>query len=369
MIKYKNIICLFVLSLFVIIFAGCFPSTVSVGPDGKVALSRSEGIFLLDLKNESSQILKKTADGIIASWVQWAPSGKRLLYVENYGISTCKPDGTDIKEIFNGYNSLGFVLWSPDEKYISVSGMSLIEKKEGETDLGLPDLVIIDPETGVSQTLTTNVSFRHAWAKDSKSIIVFHVLEKDEESGFYKGEIAQIDINNRKMTTIAKVCGEEAFLDISPDGNFLIFDSKAVFKKDGKITIPEKDAVSKLYRLNIKDGSFKVISENETFLALYSPKGDKIVQICEVTPPDKSLVVADNNGGNVKVIDSTVITETESVGGGTIVPAWLDNDNIIYWNYITILAPSGNSLTTFKAKSDGSKIENIQPLLERIINK
>ena len=79
------------------------------------------------------------------------------------------------------------------------------------------------------------------------------------------------------------------------------------------------------------------------------------------------LVVCDANGGNEKIITNDAAIATADMSGGKILPLWLNNDEILYWRHITVLAPGGKSLTAYVGKADGSKTTKIQNIIDQAV--
>lgn len=386
-----------ILSLLAVLLAGCFPLTVSVGPDGRVALPRQEGIFLLDLKEGASTTIYKCEEGKEVSWVQWAPKGKQLLYVVGNEVYTTTPDGKQQKLLYTASGTMGYCLWSPDEKWISITELVTKlqlpeeETKEGgeqkdsgekkdvpekpdkdkekkqETGLekeSLPQLTIIDARTGEVKQKLENIFFIHRWMPDSKQVAILHLIGKEAESGAFTGEIALFGVNDGALTSLAKVKSTESWLDVAPSGKAIYFTAdSAGDKEEGEAQTSRLfcffpgDPARKPKSIAASVGSVAVSPDSGHLLI--SKKGDSGTE----------LLVCDENGANEKVIASGIAEAAADMGGGKIIPVWLNNEEILYWKYVTVLSPGGKSLKAYTVRRDGTMTANIQNRMEEMVIK
>lgn len=386
--QLRQLMILTVLLFSAFLISGCFPSTVSVAPDGTIAIARGEGIFLIDLKEGNAKQIYESENGKPPSWVQWSQKGKNLLYIVGNNIYVTSPDGVSkTNNIYQASNNMGYCQWSPDEKWISISELehSVFEeskeedkgnnKSKEETGLekeSLPKLIIIDSSNGKIKNELKNISFIHKWVQDSKSVIAFHITKKDKETGSFSGEISQFKIDDGSITPLVYVKSVEPWLDASLSGNNIFFTAQVAevnkAKRDEEKTT--KETTHKLYRftLNKKD-SLKLITSPAS-LVFVSPNS-KNIMISRQAQDGAELVLMDQDGNGERMLTQEIATASTEMGGGKILPVWLNDQEIMYWRYFTILSPDGKALTTCTIKLDGLntlKSQRVQNLIEKYIS-
>ncbi|GEM_PF-2483566 len=371
----------YLLLIAVFIISGCFPSTVSVAPDGRIALPRGDGIYLINLASGKSSRLYEAEKEKEPSWVQWSPKGNELLYVVKNEIFITSHDGGNLRSICKSQSTMGFCLWSPDMSMISFTELggfnietegapekeSAVEKDDtnlkGEQ---LPRLTVLDTKSGKMKWQVPNIFFIHRWMPDSANIVVFHILRKDKESGTYEGEIARLRLSDGKLYPIACTTGNESWLDVSPNGESVYFTAQTASLSRETLKTAEKDSQNRLFRFSLKDGKTDLNDIGRATVFFASPDSKKLM-LARQGETGTDLVVCDANGGNEKIIASDPAISTTDMSGGKILPQWLNNDEILYWRYITVLAPGGKSLTAFVGKADGSKTKNIQSVIDQAV--
>jgi len=375
--KFRCSILLLLTAVFVI--SGCFPSTVSVAPDGRIALPRGDGIYVMDLASGRSSRLYEASDGREPSWVQWSPKGDELLYVVKNDIYKASSDGRNVRNLCKSESTMGFCLWSPDALMISYTELSPFSietddttgKAAGKDDTGLkgeqlPRLTVLDAETGKVKWRVPNIFFVHRWMPDSKSIAVFHILKKDKETGFYEGEIARLQISDGKLHPIAYTTASESWLDVSSNGESIYFSALNASISREALKTAGKENRNRLFRLSLK-GEKAALSDIGTATVFFASPDSKRLMLARQGDKGTELIVCDASGGNEKVITSDAAIATTDMSGGKILPLWLNNDEIMYWRSITVLAPGGKSLTAFVGKADGSKTTRIQNTIDQAV--
>lgn len=375
--RFKYLALLFLIAMF--IMSGCFPSTVSVAPDGRIALPRGDGIYLVDLASGRSSRLYEAVSGHEPSWVQWSPKGNELLYVVKNEIFVTSPDGANVRSVTKSESTMGFCLWSPDMSMISFTELSPFSIKTEEApdkaaekddtnlkDQQLPRLTVLDAKTGKVKWQVPNIFFIHRWMPDSKYIVVFHILRKDKETGTYGGEIARLSLSDGKLYPIAFTTGNESWLDVSSNGESIYFTALTASISREALKKAEKDSQSRLFRLSLK-GEKTTLNDIGTATVFFASPDSKKLMLARQGDTGTDLVVCDANGGNEKIITNDAAIATADMSGGKILPLWLNNDEIMYWRHITVLAPGGKSLTAYVGKADGSKTTKIQNTIDQAV--
>ncbi|MDQ7824670.1 MAG: hypothetical protein RDV48_17850 [Candidatus Eremiobacteraeota bacterium] len=357
----------------ILCLSGCFPSAVSVGPDGRIALPRGEGIFLMDCEKGKALQIYDSSEGGPPSWVQWSPKGDRLLYVVSNEIFLIAPDGKGIKSLYKAPNTMGYCTWSPDGSSISVSelvtslNLNIDEKepkKEAEKEGGetIPRLTVIDARTGEKKLEKDNMALIHHFMPDGKSLVAFNLQEKEKDTGAYRGELVKIAIPGGDVTSLAKAVNME-WLDVAPSGEAVYLVARA----PSRDAPPGKESSSQsLYRYDFTSKGFTSLFSNASGFVAVSPDSSRLIAVRKADG-GAELVVMDPKGGDEKVVAGKVATSAPDMGGGQIIPSWLSNDEILYWRYVTVLAPDGKALMPFIVKADASKTTRALELIERMV--
>jgi len=375
--RYSALFCLIALML----LSGCFPSTVSVAPDGRIALPRGDGIYLMDLASGRSSRLYEAEPGKEPSWVQWSPKGDEIMYAVKNEVFLVSPDGTNLRSFHKTQSTMGLCLWSPDKSCISVAELGMMsteteesqekDSREEKVDPSLkgeqlPCLTVLDVKTGKVRWQVQNTFFIHRWMPDSKSIIVYHILKKDKESGIYTGEIASLQLSDGKLRPMVSTMGFDSWLDVSPSAESVYFTAHTASLSKEALKVPDKNASGRLFRLVMKGGKTELRDIGTAAIFFTSPDSKRLL-IARQTDEGTRLVVCDENGDKEKLITQNPAINTAEMSSGKILPLWLNNDEIMFWRYVTVLAPDGKSLTAFIAKADGSKVTNVQWSIEQAI--
>jgi Tol biopolymer transport system component len=380
--KFRYSVALFLAAVFII--SGCFPSTVSVAPDGKIALPRGDGIYLMDMASGKSSRLYEAEKGKEPSWVQWSPRGNELLYVVKNEIFITSPDGAQCRSLYKSNSTMGFCQWSPDMALISVTELDAfrIQTEEspdkdkapdkGEPSLKeeqLPRLTVLDAKTGAVKWQVPNIFFIHRWMPDSSSIVVFHILKKDKDTGAYTGEIARLRLSDGKLYPLAFTTGHESWLDVARNGEAIFFTAQSASLSKDELKMAEKDSKSTLFRLSLK-GDKAALKEMGTATVFFgSPDSKKLLLARQNDEGGTDLVVCDSHGDNEKLVAREASVASTEMSGGKILPLWLNNDEIMFWRYVTVLAPDGKALIAYTAKADGSKTTMVQNVIDQAVLK
>jgi len=205
----------------VVLLAGCFPITVSVAPDGRIALVREEGVVVYDLAKGEAKLVAKPAGDTKAAWVQFSADGKKLFYVttrENTPGTVFVTDasGGAAKELYKGDSPMAWALWSPDGKYISVGEVAT----QSKGDLGnLVAVKAIAVDTGKVTDILDDSVMIHDWTPDSKAIVAVVVKAKagDQEKGggnVLKGTLTLFTLDGKQTPIAEVIAGKDLSVDV-----------------------------------------------------------------------------------------------------------------------------------------------------------
>lgn len=390
MMKSRTILACMVLAF---LMAGCFPSTVSVGPDGRVALPTGDGIYLISLKDEKADQIYESEKGKEVAWVQWAPDGKKLLYAVGNEIMVTSPEGKNTRSVYTSKGNMGYCLWSHNGKLISVADVetkmdfSELEKKspdetvkeeaaksedkkeEDKTGIekeALPGLSIFDAESGKVLCSVKNISLSHRWMADDKSLILFHILKKDKDTGNFLGDIARLNVSDGSLTPLVHVESNESWVDVPSSGECVFFNARDA-RLDEKKKESQEDTSQKLYCYNFDTRKLTEIAKGVAYLSI-SPDSKHVLLVRDGEEGVSELVTIDPSGEGETVLARDIACQSSDMGGGKILPAWLDNSEVLYWKYVTILSPGGKSLTAYTGNLKTQKTTKIHPALEKCIS-
>jgi dipeptidyl aminopeptidase/acylaminoacyl peptidase len=350
---------------------GCLPIELSVSPDGEVLIPRQEG-FVVYQPADGGVTLLHAPDSGQPAFAMYSPDGQQalaLVQAEGGGM------GQNFQAVLLGANgkakdllsrsNITYMQWSPDGKYATITRVA--DQKKGNLDQNLPELILIDIQAGTSKTIASNIAGIHRWMPDGKSVVIFQIERKSEESSQYAGKLMTLNVETGEAAALASMMGEQgAFFDISPDGKAAMVTALKVAPNDADL--PDKvDGKASLYALNLISGEHNQVTEDAGF-AIYSPDGSKVL----VGGSDEkdgaitlSTMLADGSGLKALAEDAA-----KSAGSGmgpgqaTIYPTWLDNDTVLYLAKHAVYGTAGTNLQLTSIKTDGSEKTNHQGEIE-----
>lgn len=279
---------------------------------------------------------------------------------------------------------MGYCLWSPDGKWISIAEVetklstpeedpkNFDDKKKEEYKTGLekestPKLTIIDGNSGKVKCSIPHISFMHKWTPDGQSVIVFHITSKDKETGNFCGEIAKLKIGDGSLTPLAYVESTESWLDVSPSGEYIYFTAQIAGESEKKKNDEDKWTPKLfVFSFNNEKKGLKKLAKPASFISV-SPNSEQLLIIRD-GKDGSELVVLGKDGEDEVIVARGIATQSNEMGEGRIIPAWLNNEEILFWKYTTVLAPGGKSLMAYTAKANGTKIKKINSILEKCVN-
>ncbi|HUU44043.1 MAG TPA: hypothetical protein VMX57_09695 [Planctomycetota bacterium] len=351
-----------------LLVAGCFPITLSVAPDGRIALVRGEGVVIYDLANDKAAVVIKPPEGKEAAWVAFSRDGKKLMCVmmsENSAgdVYVASGDGTGAKKIFTSDQPMAYATWSPDAKYIAVGEVS----QEGKGDLGnLVNVRVVDVATGQGRDVARDVTQVHDWTADSSAVVAFQGDAKAGENGV-RGKLMRFGLDGNTTVLAKAIAGKELSVDVSTDGRTVLLTASVAVRADAADpAVPEKPEENILYAVPAAGGDPVVISKKKVSSAFFSPDGRHIL----ISTEDGDLIVTDADGKNAKTLDRKVLNQ--SVGmmdSARMLPTWASNDRVIYWKSLTVIGMKGKNLATTSVNIDGTERTNLQPKMDWLLQK
>jgi dipeptidyl aminopeptidase/acylaminoacyl peptidase len=358
--------CYAAVAALVLVIAGCFPITVSVGPDGRIALVREEGVVIYDLKaGEAAVVVKPEADAK-AAWVMFSKDGKRLLYVLAEGdqpkdLYVCNADGTGSKKLHSAGQAMAYALWSPDGKYITAADVS------GQAKEGLPNLIdlqIINASTGETKKLVEGITQIHDWLPDSSGVVAFVASKKAGDQGL-QGQVVKVALDGKQTPLLEAIVGNDFCIDASNDGKQILL-TASVAAAPGTAIDPPKAPEAALYGYAFARKAADRIATGPVASAFFSPD-DKHVLVSR-SGESKELIVMDPDGKNAKTLASDALTSTEGMmDAARVLPVWLSNDTVLYWRSRVVVGFKGTAINTMTIKIDGAAKTGIQAKLDNLV--
>jgi len=193
--------------------AGSTNVSPSLSPDGKyIALFSEKNVFTLDLylaDTQSGKIIKKLSSvnrsqeiddfSFIESGGTWSPDSKQYAFVV-YSKGRQKLAIVDVRKAkmrlleIKGLNSFSNPEWSPDGKYIVVTG--LVD--------GIGDLYLYDIKTGKTEKLTHDLfsNIHPSWSSDGKKIVYSTEYLCGTGSKKFAFHINVLDLETREIKTL-----------------------------------------------------------------------------------------------------------------------------------------------------------------------
>jgi hypothetical protein len=362
------------LSLLILVFS-CEPISVSVNSQGEIAFTRSEGVFIVDLKNikltELHWNFGKESIPVIA---KWSPKEDALAFTirenkdsQNTSLFYTTRKGENKKSIYNSPGKpITQVEWSAKGTYVTIA-------QAGEdTDLSVADIVLVSVKDGMSKVIIKNCGDIHKWIDDN-SIIFIKVNKKNPNNGdILQGDLSLYKIDTQETIPLTKVIvGKVGGLDANPASNQVIFTAIKTEKEATEFS-ENMSSDTFAYIYNIKEKILTKISDGKINFVNFSPDGNKI--LAKVKDEENAgilnLVSIDLKTKAVKTLvkninDSVNVNSTNI----QIYPAWLDNGNVIYFRLNNNYGANGQALHLMTIDANSLKKTDNQLLIDTEVTK
>lgn len=346
---------------------GCEPITVSVAPDGRIAFSREEGVFVVDLAKGTIQaIARPTKDQGAASVVSWSPDGSKLAYLLvkgdfdlQYSLMVHDLAGNKAEKIYQAKKPILHMHWSPDGKWVSVGEAAPTDEEIG----GHLKLVSLDGKT--VKTLAKQASLAHRWTADGKWILAYTVDSKVGDRDVYKGSISLIEVETGKPTKVAStVCGKEVYCDVTADGKEAVFLAMSAGPADAEAPAPGEGDEQWAFRWDGK--AVTKLWDDATLFCRFSPDGKKVLGMAG---SPVNLTIRDLASGKDTTLDQNVAAKaSQELVSVPVYPVFLTNGRIFYWKNKTTYGRTGSALTAFTVDAEGKSIENAQVTIDKLVH-
>ena len=359
------------LTLFLLVVAGCVPVELSVSPTGEVLIPREEGylVFHPGKKTVTNWHTPKTGKPAFALF---SPNGEKALILtkdSNFRVELLPGPGKAPKKLLSASN-VTYAQWASDGKHLTLSRVA--DKKVAPLKENMPELILVETAAATRKELASNILGIHRWFPDAAHVLLFQVASKSEKGDRYTGQLAKVKAANGETTPLVGVLGKkDAFYSISPDGKTVLFTALHAFKIGSKLPEIDENAKPKLWRFDIPAGKLESVRDDVAF-AIFSPKGRKVL-----------LGSRNEENGKIKLTvtgadlqEGLVVTKdaAKSAGGGmgdtrTIYPSWLDDETVLFIRPHAAFGTAGMNLHLTSVGADGKNQKDLQADLESGIGK
>ena len=198
-------------------------------PDNsKIAFStgagmRSMNIAVMDFKTRQVTYLTQN-EAFMDYAPKWSPNGSRIIFASNRDgdneIYSINSDGTQLKKLTNNDDYDSYPAFSPDGQRIAWMYHAGADTNSDELWLmksdGTGGYALIDSQGDIIHGSAPN------WSLDGKTLVYINA----------HNEVELLELESKKLTTITENNVDEYFSSISPDSQFITFDSMRLGSSD-----------------------------------------------------------------------------------------------------------------------------------------
>lgn len=265
---------------------------VSWSPDGsQLAFSSMQNgkwnIYLMRV--DGSELKQITSDPEVMNFgCSWSPDGKRMVFSAKRGekakgdIYVMNADGSGVQQLTTNPAHDSAPAWSPDGKRIA-----FISDRGGK-DHEVHIFAMMADGSGQTRLTTSEThDYDPQWSPDGRQLVYY------AEKGDRKDQLWVMNADGSEPRLLTGGVGHNIFPSWAPDGKSIIFTTR-----------PDGAAPGNDYRIaTIKpDGSsLKPLSEQQAFLARFSPDGSRIAFLTGGFPRNAIFVMNADGSGLKKV--------------------------------------------------------------------
>lgn len=362
------------LGLFItLLFTACEPISVSVSPEGEIAFTRNEGVFVLDSKGEKiSTVFWNEGMKQFPAITEWSADGSQIAYTLKEKKDAMSTDlyvaqkGKEGKKIIHIDGVVTKLQWSPDGKFLAYA-------TGGEdSDMSVADIGLIDLSTNMSKKLVKNAADLFYWIDNTSFVTIKLDSKVADFDGRLIGAILKVTIKGEETRlTNSFVTEKKGAMHCTKDGDVLFtsLSLDTTQKADSAI-------VSALYTTNLKKKVSKVLDKVVTFVK-YAPNNKSALLITKekktVDYSEKEFIRLELFNPSKKSADvlredikNSISVETNTLD---LLPTWLNDKSILFFNMHSTYGASLQELSLFKLDVASKKVENLQPQIDSEINK
>jgi TolB protein len=269
-----------------------FYQDISWSPDGShIAFSAMQdsrwNIYVM--KADGTQVTKLTSDpGVMNFYTAWSPDGRKIAFGAKHG----KEDGTDIyvinadgsgkQQLTNDPASDSTPAWSPDGKQIA-----FVSDRDGKPHDVQIFVMQADGSRQTRLTKSETHDYNPQWSPDGKRIVYY------AEKGDRKDQVWVMNADGTNPSLLTGGIGHNIFPAWSPDGKWIVFTSQ----REGG------DGPMAIYVMNPDGSGLKRLSDQQAFLARFSPNGSRIGFVGGRYPRN-AIYVMNADGSGLKKLTS-----------------------------------------------------------------
>jgi hypothetical protein len=254
-----------------------------------------------------------------------------------------------------------YVLYSPDGARLAVTRMADQPQAPIE-DQPLPELVLVDPETGATKVLASNVAALFRWLPDSQRVAIVQAVRKAEHEQLL-ANLSLLDVETGVATPVVQVLtGQECHLDLSPDGRIATVCAADVGEAGVELH-PEEFPRTKLFRVNLETKQIEKVGPEASY-AIFSPDGKSLLVGGRGTDELDAFTLRTADAELTKFVEiATGVYPPPSLASGAY-PGWIDNEQVFYFAERAVYGTQGKALTLMLASRDGTNSRCVQPLID-----
>ncbi len=345
-----------------VVICGCLPIELSVSPQGQMVIPRAEGFCVVDLDKASAEVMYSPTGQ--PAFAVYSPKGDRVLTIaqtssgmgSSFQIQILTVADRKAKDLVSASN-VTYARWSPDGKLVSLTRVANQSVKPLDTNL--PELLIVNTNDRSKKKIASNVARLHRWFSDSRHILTFQILAKEEQGSTYTGRLVKLNVTTGDATTLAEVVStDKVFFDLSPDDAQVLFTARGAGKPGQKLTADEDEM--KLFQLDIASGALRVIKSKVRY-AIYSPKGSRVLVGTSTNKDTVQLSVGDREAANlVPIASGAAGGVSQNMSSTEIYPGWVNEDTVHYLRTQAVYGTAGKALQLMIVGADGKNRRNLQ---------
>jgi Tol biopolymer transport system component len=269
-----------------------FYREVSWSPDGaRLAFSSMQNgkwnIYLM--RADGSELKQLTSDPEVMNFGRsWSPDGKQIVFSAKRGeqakadIYVMNADGSDVKQLTTDPAHDSAPAWSPDGKRIA-----FISDRGGKDHEVHIFVMMADGSGQTRLTSSETHDYDPQWSPDSRQLVYY------AEKGDRKDQIWLMNADGSEPKLLTGNVGHNIFPSFAPDGKSIIFTTR-----------PDGAAPGNDYRIatiQLAGSSLKHLSEQQAFLARFSPNGSRIAFLTGDFPRNAIFAMNADGSGLKKV--------------------------------------------------------------------
>lgn len=328
--------------------AGCLPLTVSVAPDGRVAIAREEGVFVVEPTRAQAKLVHRSAANEEPASAVFSPDGARLLICvkrdKRWRVEVRPLDGGDPIVLYDREIPVAHAGFSPNGKQAAIVLAPAF---------ATPTLLVLEIGEKAPALELERAAPRLAWSRDGALLYAIKLISRDADSGVVQAQLLEVKLADGSSRPLARLAlRRHADLSVGKDGRLAIV-ALGVNGNPDQLATPidsdlRPDRPHSYLFLREKGGRVSPhVSGLHPTLAAFDPAGGRLL-VDDQLPDGQRLMLITPGAGEPQVQELArgVATSTaDAVAAAQLLPAWLPDGQAIYcWRYRATLGRRGRSL-------------------------